>query len=622
MNKIMIKFFVSMFFYVLIALFIFNVTSTERMSLLRDYYIGGGSDPISFIWFINWLPYAIKNNLNVFYTHMIWAPIGVNLSWTTSIPSLAFLAWPITKVYGAIASYNFLMIISPILAAQAAFLMINEVCQKWWPSFIGGYLFGFSSYEFGQLLGHTNLTFTAFIPIIILAFILSYKNHWKKLKTGLIAGIFLAFQFYTSSEIFTTFFIFGVMFISITFIFVPEKTKSIINFLPNIIYSYIVALILMIPVLIEMFFDKNPFSGGDSPNPEGFSTDLSNLFIPTPITMLGGHYFYFISKLFHGNFSEDGSYIGIFFILIVAFIAITNKKNKFLKSLLLFFTMVIVASFGPILHIAGVPVSTAPWVLMYHLPLIRFALPVRFMVYAWLTLGLIISLWLSIKSTKSVLFIKNIVIFCGLISIFPNIHIYQNWSELHIPLIYSTGKICKINRNYGGNLLIFPYGLSGNSMAFQIKSKMCFHMAEGYSGSTPYPFRMWQIVKLMTMGEYSSISPTELSDYIATYNVRNILVPENLPNKKILQEKLNEAHMVQLYHIQSNLIYRRSSNFNGKILTANKIKEYKSIYQKKWERKNIKNNRFVIRKISENIFIPARYSEELYSWLIKNGLAY
>ncbi|MFA7495416.1 MAG: hypothetical protein WCY67_03800 [Acidithiobacillus sp.] len=102
------------------------------------------------------------------------------------------------------------MIFSPILAAQAAFLLIREIIKKWLPSFIGGYIFGFSSYELGQLLGHTNLTFTMAIPTILWLFILSEKNNWSAFKTTVFIGPLLAFQFYTSSEIYTTFFIFFV----------------------------------------------------------------------------------------------------------------------------------------------------------------------------------------------------------------------------------------------------------------------------------------------------------------------------------------------------------------------------------------------------------------------------
>ena len=63
---------------------------------------GLGADPKAFIWCFGWWPYAILHGQNPFVTHAIWAPSGVNLIWTTSVPGLALLFAPLTLIAGPV----------------------------------------------------------------------------------------------------------------------------------------------------------------------------------------------------------------------------------------------------------------------------------------------------------------------------------------------------------------------------------------------------------------------------------------------------------------------------------------------------------------------------------------
>ncbi|HYM90486.1 MAG TPA: hypothetical protein VEW91_02485, partial [bacterium] len=79
--------------------------------ILRDpahVYIGRGGDATLMIWFLAWWPYALGHGLNPLVTHLVWAPTGVNLGWTTAIPGAGILAAPITLAFGPVVAYNFL----------------------------------------------------------------------------------------------------------------------------------------------------------------------------------------------------------------------------------------------------------------------------------------------------------------------------------------------------------------------------------------------------------------------------------------------------------------------------------------------------------------------------------
>ena len=59
-------------------------------------------------------------------------------------------------------------ILLPALAAWTAFLLCRHLTGSFWPSFAGGYLFGFSSYMLGQELGHLHMTAVFLVPLAAL----------------------------------------------------------------------------------------------------------------------------------------------------------------------------------------------------------------------------------------------------------------------------------------------------------------------------------------------------------------------------------------------------------------------------------------------------------------------
>src|SRR5262249_48919392 len=56
-----------------------------------DFMIEAGPDASAFAWYLKWWPHALATATNPFVSYQIWAPTGVNLAWTTSIPALALI---------------------------------------------------------------------------------------------------------------------------------------------------------------------------------------------------------------------------------------------------------------------------------------------------------------------------------------------------------------------------------------------------------------------------------------------------------------------------------------------------------------------------------------------------
>jgi len=62
---------------------------------LSDRYVGIGTDPGLFIFFLEWWKYVFTHHVNPFFTYLQWAPSGANLAWSTFIPLFGIAGIPL-----------------------------------------------------------------------------------------------------------------------------------------------------------------------------------------------------------------------------------------------------------------------------------------------------------------------------------------------------------------------------------------------------------------------------------------------------------------------------------------------------------------------------------------------
>src|SRR3954464_3539939 len=168
---------------------------------LRRSYVGQGADPEIFIWSLAWWPHAILHGENPIVTHAIWAPDGMNLAWTTSIPGIALALAPVTLAAGPVVAYHVAAILMPALAAWTAFLLCRRVVSRTWPALVGGYLFGFSSYMLGQTFGHMHMTSVFLLPLVPLLILRHLDGEIGDRHLAVLLGVLLAAQLSLSTEV-------------------------------------------------------------------------------------------------------------------------------------------------------------------------------------------------------------------------------------------------------------------------------------------------------------------------------------------------------------------------------------------------------------------------------------
>lgn len=159
-------------------------------------------DPVQMSWFLSWTPFAILHGHNPLFTNYIDVPSGANLAANTSVPLLGILAAPITYTLGAAASFDVLAHLALAGSALAMFFVLGA-WTRWWPGrFLGGWLYGFSSYMAFQSHAHLDLIFLPIPPLVLWClYELVVRQRHRPLAVGAAAGALVAAQFLIDEEV-------------------------------------------------------------------------------------------------------------------------------------------------------------------------------------------------------------------------------------------------------------------------------------------------------------------------------------------------------------------------------------------------------------------------------------
>jgi len=505
---------------------------------LTTSYIGKSShDQLQYIWTLYWWPYAISHHINPFVTTYIWHPYGTELSIVpTAIPGASFIAFPITLLFGPVASFNLLIIIGSALSAFFTFLITKYLTQSLKAGVVAGLLFGFSTYQFDQVV-HLHMELTFLIPLIGYLFVLFWDKKIHRIAFILLVGLCLALQYLFAIEVFVTLTLFIGISCIIFMLVCPEHVKKLLHFSLYLFCAYIVCILMLSPFI---YFGLN----NEIPTTPIYSTirysiDPLNFIIPTQATYIGANAFAQLSSTFLGNINENSAYLGILALGIIIIYSIKYWHEKMTR--VLFFTLLcfMILSLGPKLHIAGYTTITLPEYYLNKLPVINQLLPDRLTVYVFFVASLLIGLWAGknltgLRAGKKALslYSKYLLILFALILLFPNVRGGTAHTDTNIPYFFTSG----IYKNYihrGDNVLFFPYAGYGDSMLYQEYTNMYFNLAEGYVG--PWILAPKEFVKNPMTSRLQNMSQEPLTSndfndfktFLKDFQVNEIVFPQS-----------------------------------------------------------------------------------------------
>ncbi|WP_139284747.1 hypothetical protein [Acidocella aminolytica] len=478
---------------------------------LRTRLLGEGSDPIAYTWFLAWWPYALQHHLNPFFTHLVWTPGGLNLGWTTSIPTLALVALPLTVTAGPVLAYDVLMLMAPVCAGMGAYGLCLYISRRPMAAIIGGWLFGFSSFAAAHLNQQLNLEWTALLPLLVWVGLRRINDHSGCLFTVLALSLLLVAQSGFSLEVFATLIVMAAFAWGLAWFTVRPMRPRLIVIAADITLAAPITFVLMVPMLFAMFGQPHDMH---LPKlwPAFYVTTPLNFFIPTEATWLGGHFFLPVSSRYIGLVCEQGAYLGLPLLFILW--RYLRQGGWFLP---LLFGGILLASCGPELiwggREMGIPL---PWGLMMRLPLIGNALPARLMAYASLVAAIIVSLWLAettrhwrwVVATLAVLFLWPAQSAVKVIPFQP---------------LFQPGQIQKAI-GHDKNVLILPFGIFSPSMFWQMESGFAFSQAGGYLGFPPKRVQTNSKIMRLFFGFIDPGVVEALAVYCQTTHVDDLIV--------------------------------------------------------------------------------------------------
>jgi hypothetical protein len=435
-------------------------------------FLGSGDDPKAFIWSFGWWPHAILHGENPFVTHSIWAPSGLNLVWATSVPGLALLFSPVTLLAGPVAAYDVAGVLLPALAAWAAFLLCRYLTRSFWPSFVGGYVFGFSSYMLGQEQGHFHLSAVFVLPLVALVALRYVRNEMDGRAAALRLGPLLGFELLVSTEVSFTLALALMIGMTLAWVFVAERRRRIAALAVPLAAGYAFAALLTAPFV---YYALAGFRSVTLSEPWLYVTDLLNFVVPTRISFASLGWAHSISALFPGNDAERGAYLGLPALLIVALFARKGIRTPSGRFLLAALAVAVVASLGPRLTVAGRESIELPWSLVAGWPLFDNVLTERLVLYVSLAAAVIVALWTAAQPNGLGRWLLPALL---LIAIAPN-PAADVWATRYSVPAFFTSRTYTSCLDSGETILPLPGITANEALTWQAAAGYRFRMTAG-----------------------------------------------------------------------------------------------------------------------------------------------
>jgi hypothetical protein len=443
-------------------------------------FLGSGDDPKAFIWSFGWWPHAILHGLNPFVTRAIWAPSGLNLVWTTSVPGLALLFSPVTLLFGPVVAYNLAGVLLPALAAWTGFLLCRYLTQAFWPSFVGGYVFGFSSYLLGETEGHPHLSAVFVLPLVGLVAIRYVRKELDGRGAALRLGPLLGFEFLVSTEVSFTLLLALVVGIALGCAFVSTRRPRIARFAAPLAAGYAFGALLTAPFV---YYALAGFSPVTLSSPWLYVSDLLNFVVPTRISLASLGWTHSISAAFPGNDAERGAYLGLPALLIVVLYGGTRLRTPSGSFLVAAFALAVLFSLGAKLTVDGRRTIELPWSVVEHWPLFDNVLTERLALYVSLTTAVIVALWTAARPPGLGRWLLPTL---ALVAVAPN-PLSHVWATSYSVPAFFADRTYASCLDPGETILPMPGLTSNEALLWQVSADYRFRMTAGGTVSAVVP---------------------------------------------------------------------------------------------------------------------------------------
>ncbi len=510
--------------------------------------IGTGVDPQIFVWSLAWWPYAILHGLNPIVTHAVWAPVGVNLAWTTSVPGIALPLAPVTLLFGPVVSYNVAAILLPALAASTAYVLCERLTAHRLASVLGGAFFGFSPYMAGHEEGHLHMSSVFLLPVIALLVLDRLEARTGTRSFVLRLGVVVAWQLLLSTEVVLTVTVALAGALVVAYAVAPGKRRALRAVIRPLVAAYGFGALLTAPFV---WYALRHFETGSINRPADFPADLANLVIPTRLAWLTTGWTVTRADRFVGNLSENGAYLGFPAIAIAVVYLFHTRRSVGARFLAVSLGVVLIAELGTRLHVAGHSLVALPWRAVQDVPGLSNVLPVRLSVFAALTMSVILASFVARGPGPDRG--RMLAALVALLVILPSPTATAWNGAIDRPSFFTSDLAQRCLRS-GETVLALPYPNQTSMMVWQAEARFRFRLANGNLRPDPpttIPNRA-VVLTLDSGGDVTGVRASDLLRIAHSQGVSTILVDD--AHKKPWQSLLNGHLPAQ--HLGGATLYR------------------------------------------------------------------
>jgi hypothetical protein len=361
----------------------------------------GCHDAAQEAWFLAWPAFALSHLHSLLFTTWIGYPSGVNLATNTSMPLLGALAWPVTKLAGPVASYNFVLRLGFAASATSAFWVLRH-WTPWTPAaFIGGLVYGFSPYMVGEGLGHAFAMFVPLPPLIFLVVeelvVVQARPAWQ---AGVGLGVLVVAQCYISTEILITTCLFAVL---ATAVVAVARPRSVLRHARHGLagVGYAAAVVIPLCGYAVWFAFRGPQHIVGPPHSVAalapYHADLLSAVIPTQSEYVTPFGLWGIGNRLTGyDITETGAYIGIPLLIALVFIVVRYRDEARMRVAALLGVAAFALSLGARLLVDGFDTHIPlPFAVLTHLPVLQGLVAGRFSLYTGFFAAVVLAIGLG-----------------------------------------------------------------------------------------------------------------------------------------------------------------------------------------------------------------------------------
>ena len=535
----------------------------------------GGGDVSEEIWFLGQTPWAIVHGLNPFANNWLNAPFGVNLMDNTSMSLLGLLGAPITFLFGPIATFNVLLDLSLAGSAMAFYFMARRFVRARPTAFVGGLLYGFSSFAVAESTGHLFLAASFFPPLVVLLLDRFFRTKqdppWR---TGLLIGACLVGQFYVSSEVFASMAIMGLIAAVVGGVYWLTKKPAVdIKRLGTMAGCAIAVLALLGGYGAWMAL----LGPGHIHGPEqtrtalaGISVDPEGLITPTSIQQftfghasLGDSLVAQRDAQFHVLVDadiENGSYIGIPLLAILIAGIVALRRRRAVRFSAVMAVAALVLSLGSYLHVGGTLTSVRlPFIVLAHLPLFESGASARYMSFVWLFAALLLAIILDAlyahigrRDRYADRFLAGAA--CTAVTIAALLPLIPAWpygsGPANVPAWFTTSAR---SLPLGSTVVVYPEAspVDASAMTWQAMADFTFKMPGGYAvfrspdGTASFlatPTVLFGALGACHGGVAPQITRAQIRQELRSWNVSDIAVVPSSPGASCAVKLFTESY--------------------------------------------------------------------------------